>query len=1000
MRPQEFEKRLGVKLQEEPSLEQLVRYDSRNSYTLDENGDVIGLNVCGNGLTDEKVAFLWELPELRALNLSENQLSAVSIPAGMKNLAHLNLSENKSLDKVSFESGLPALEVLNLGECALTEIHLPEGFSAFHTACLPKNKLTRATFAGGGPGLKLLDLSGNKMEGFALPAGFEKLERLYLNDNQIKSLEWGDSLPALDTLHLRNNQLGELPEGFLESFPRLVSLYLYGNPLPDAIRGTVENNEYQNNLPFIKSYMRELGKGKVLDNECKILLVGNGNVGKSCLAKRLMHDEFEPEWNSTHGIVLERYKHQEYTFNIWDFGGQDIYHATHRLFMQSNAVYLILWDADTENRRYTPVNEHGRDNQYENYILEYWLDYAIHLGEGSPVIIVQTKTARDGKKDLPKIREAYEPRLSYLDFRHIESEEGDWDENGYNDLLTSIRRAVRRTKAKTYIPEGWAKVRQALRDKQEAGEKKLALADYLSLAEELESPMGVLENWLVKTGVVFYRKGLFHDEIILDQQWAIDAIYTIFDRQAGFYFKALHNNGSFSGKDLEGIWATKAEQEAERELFVSFMLSCEMCFETTRREEKEKWRHVPFAERTFVAPQLREAKMPNAVSDVWVGRTALHLRYWHEFLHYGVIQSFIVRTQSLAELRHIWKYGLLLREGEQLAMVEAREKEKEIRVQVTENGKELLDKIRNLLEDLQDEKGEESVSVDGNNYVLLKALEKLPQNVPSIQNQDGEYIDVAPLAIFRNKDERKVFKGSSFGRPGVELELEGLKEMLTLLIKKKNFYQRELHLATDAEKKFSLTEQIRELDAQITQCRQEMGALSSSFRELRAEAFTTFPGGVQPSAGSRSEIEQLRQEVAAMASRMGDGFSKVLTQLSAQDILLMDLLSLSEDAKENLALVFQHINEKAFSEADMAQMTEQVTAAIEEKLDTLPPEVVKSWKQLQEEPAEKADVKGAFKLTIPIIPTILAYEKEVSWSLRALAKQIWSDLKDGKVFLK
>ena len=84
----------------------------------------------------------------------------------------------------------------------------------------------------------------------------------------------------------------------------------------------------------------------------------------------------------------------------------------------------------------------------------------------------------------------------------------------------------------------------------------------------------------------------------------------------------------------------------------------------------------------------------------------------------------------------------------------------------------------------------------------------------------------------------------------------------------------------------------------------------------------------------------------------------------------------------------------------MERMAEQVTSAIEEKLDTLPPEVAKSWKQLQEEPAEKASVKGAFKLTIPIIPTILEYEKEVSWDLRALAKQIWSDLKAGKVFLK
>ena len=753
MKPQEFEECLGVELKKEPSLEQLVRYDSKNSYTLDENGDVIGLNVCGNELTDGKVAFLWELPELQALNLSENQLSAVSIPAGMKSLVHLNISENSSLDKVSFEGGLSALEVLNLGECALTEIHFPEGFTALHTAYLQKNKIVRTTFDGGCPNLKLLDLSGNQLESFALSAGFEKLERLYLNDNKINSLELGDSLPALDTLHLRNNQLDDLPEVFLEPFPELVSLYLYGNPLPDAIEGTVEINEYQNNLPFIKEYMEELSKGKVQDNECKILLVGNGNVGKSCLVKRLKENEFEPEWKSTHGIVLKQYKHKEYTFNIWDFGGQDIYHATHRLFMQSNAVYLILWDADTENRRFTPINEHGEDKEYDNFILEYWLDYAIHLGKGSPAIVVQTKTGRDGKKDLPQIREAYESRLSYLDFQHIESDENDWDENGYKDLLTSIRRAVKRTKTKTNIPEGWAKVRRALRDKQEAGEKKLGLADYLSLAKDLENSISVLENWLVKTGVVFYRKGLFQDEIILDQQWAIDAIYTIFNRKANLHYKVLYQKGNFSGQDLEeDIWAEKTEKE--RELLISFMLSCEICFETSQRNEK--WPHLSFTERTFVAPQLLESKKPERFQNYWDGISPLHLRYRQEFLHYGVIQRFIVRTQSKANVQDIWKYGLLLREGEQKAEVEATERE--IHVQVTKDGKDLLDKIRNLLENLQDGKGEESVSVDGNNYVLLEELKKLPQNVPSIQNRDGEWIDVAPLNIFRNKDEWAIFK--------------------------------------------------------------------------------------------------------------------------------------------------------------------------------------------------------------------------------------------------
>ncbi len=38
-------------------------------------------------------------------------------------------------------------------------------------------------------------------------------------------------------------------------------------------------------------------------------------------------------------------------------------------------------------------------------------------------------------------------------------------------------------------------------------------------------------NYLSNAGVVFYRQGLFNDQIILDQAWALDAVYAAFDRE-------------------------------------------------------------------------------------------------------------------------------------------------------------------------------------------------------------------------------------------------------------------------------------------------------------------------------------------------------------------------------------------------------------------------------------------------------------------------------------
>jgi hypothetical protein len=42
---------------------------------------------------------------------------------------------------------------------------------------------------------------------------------------------------------------------------------------------------------------------------------------------------------------------------------------------------------------------------------------------------------------------------------------------------------------------------------------------------------------------VFYRKGLFGDRIILDQAWALDAVYAVFDRASQGFNKIERNHG-------------------------------------------------------------------------------------------------------------------------------------------------------------------------------------------------------------------------------------------------------------------------------------------------------------------------------------------------------------------------------------------------------------------------------------------------------------------------
>jgi small GTP-binding protein len=142
----------------------------------------------------------------------------------------------------------------------------------------------------------------------------------------------------------------------------------------------------------------------------KMILIGNGGVGKTCLVKRWLDHTFDEKEPSTHAIQLRRHflkqlaKEQGFDdiqLQIWDFGGQDIYHATHRLFMQTRALFILVWDQQTENA--LSQTEKLNDNSeitYQNYPLLYWLDYAQNLGNNSPILIVQTKKDRDKKCEI------------------------------------------------------------------------------------------------------------------------------------------------------------------------------------------------------------------------------------------------------------------------------------------------------------------------------------------------------------------------------------------------------------------------------------------------------------------------------------------------------------------------------------------------------------------------------------------------------------------------
>ena len=106
--------------------------------------------------------------------------------------------------------------------------------------------------------------------------------------------------------------------------------------------------------------------------------------GKSTIIKRL-RGEGIGENLSTVGVELSEWSFTPkrntkpvFNFNVWDFGGQEEYYATHQCFLTRRSLYLLLWKI-TDG----PSGVNG---------LRPWLDNLAARAPGSPLLIIATHT--------------------------------------------------------------------------------------------------------------------------------------------------------------------------------------------------------------------------------------------------------------------------------------------------------------------------------------------------------------------------------------------------------------------------------------------------------------------------------------------------------------------------------------------------------------------------------------------------------------------------------
>ncbi|CAG5081437.1 COR domain-containing protein [Parvicella tangerina] len=495
-----------------------------------------------------------------------------------------------------------------------------------------------------------------------VPPEISKISRLSilnLENNQVEHVsEQLAQLKNLKKLNLENNRLKELSEK-IANMSGLKELILYDNPfdmLPPEIVARGINS--------IRNFFKEL-KEQDFIYEVKLIIVGEGRVGKTCLSKALINDDFKlSDENSTEGInidnwVIPKNDIQKYNpkierdlqINVWDFGGQEIYHSTHQFFLTKRSIYLLV----TESRK---------EDSHDDFF--YWLNIIKLLGANSPVSMVLNKCDQP-TKELP-IKEYQSAFGNIIDFNKVSLKPEFKVE--FQEFRNSIKKiASNLPHIGAPLPKVWVDIRKEIEALKKAGNNYISRDEYLQICKNYyrkeESALSLSEYFHDLGVIIHFQDDVeLRDIVVLNHEWITKGVYKILDDK-----EVIKKNGRFNKDDIIRIWSNQEHKDKVREL-LSLMKNnkFDLCFELDNGE--------------YLVPRLLPV---DEVDHNW--KPSEHnsrFEFNYNFMPKGILARLIVKLNSDIYNNKYWRYGVILESEGTFAII--REKYFDNKITIELNG--------------------------------------------------------------------------------------------------------------------------------------------------------------------------------------------------------------------------------------------------------------------------------------------------------------------------
>ncbi len=488
--------------------------------------------------------------------------------------------------------------------------------------------------------LTRLDLSKNQLTAVPKELGqLSHLIELNLSSNQLTAVpEELGQLSHLKGLYLYNNQLTAVPKE-LGQLSNLTKLSLSNNqltfPPPEIVeQGTVA----------ILQYLREQFAG-TQQWMSKLLVVGEGGVGKTSLLRALNQELFDQQESTTRGIAIGSLQLPHPTIanvtmqlNTWDFGGQEIYHATHQFFLTNRSLFLLVWNARLG---------------WEQGKLVYWLKTIRANAPDSPIIVVATHIdERDVNLPLSELQQQF-PQII-----------GQWETSNLRGTgIDALQQIITTAAAALPLmgerwPTSWLNFANALRNAKQRYATPQKFWDVMTKYKVTPDSQPVLSTWLHELGdILFFQDNDdLNDIVIFKPQWVTEHISRVLEAD-----EVIRCNGTLTRTCMDQLW--KDLDAPMRDHFLRLMERFDLSYRTLENKDIsliverlpfEPPAYEPIWDAKQQEPNCKEISMKFQLSEVLPGIPTWFIARQHRF------------TIEQGERRGIhWRTGVLFQDSEQ-----------------------------------------------------------------------------------------------------------------------------------------------------------------------------------------------------------------------------------------------------------------------------------------------------------------------------------------------